>query len=327
MQELRDEYEERLARKGTKTDGNDMATGRAPCAPPSSSEESGDEARKRQSRALSSSRERPPERASFRATDSSASPRGRRATDGSYDRSQLKREVLEELRHELRAKSARDDTTSSEAESEEEVEDQVWLRAGQSATYPPQFLRLGECEEDLYNEKMLAGSVKVPMLPKDACGLHAWLRLLAAQVGPLDKSDDGALSKAILFYVRNGHRRSECAEDPKQGGLPRFSRHIAKAITCPEALATFPELAGEIDKHLSVAVEKGGPLLMGPILATIGRWCSYKHEAATGHIMLSFLQIRPSSLKTQDVAQFIRIYEQKLISTPAKRQPSGDVLF
>jgi hypothetical protein len=43
--------------------------------------------------------------------------------------------------------------------------------------------------------------------------------------------------------------------------------------------------------------------------------------------MLSFLQIRPASMKLRDVAQFIRVYDQKLISMPAKRQPPGDVLF
>jgi hypothetical protein len=235
--------------------------------------------------------------------------------------------MMRELRQEMRAKGRHDEASTSEAESEEAPEDQVWLRAGQHATYPPNFLKNNEREEDLYSEKLLAGNIKVPCLPKDASGLHSWLRLVSAQVSPIDKSDDGALSKAILFYVRNGHRRAECAEDARQGGLPRFSRHMAKAITCQEALASSPDLACEIDKHLSVAVEQGRPLLMGPILTAIGKFCSYKHEAATGHIMLSFLQIRPASMKLRDVAQFIRVYDQKLVATPVKRQPPGDVLF
>ena len=47
--------------------------------------------------------------------------------------------------------------SASETDSEEDVEDQVWLRSGQSATYPQSFRLPGEKESDIYAEKLLAG--------------------------------------------------------------------------------------------------------------------------------------------------------------------------
>ena len=102
---------------------------------------------------------------------------------------------------------------------------------------------------------------------------------------------------------------------------------MAKTITSPAALATSPDLASELAKHISQAVRRGDPILMGPVFAEIQKFCSYKREAANSHILISFLQLRAASMKIRDVAQFVRVFEQKLIGAPSKRQLSGDMLF
>ena len=38
-------------------------------------------------------------------------------------------------------------------------------------------------------------------LPRDASGLHGWLRALFSQLGPIDKSADSVLFKAVAFYI------------------------------------------------------------------------------------------------------------------------------
>ena len=53
----------------------------------------------------------------------------------------------------------------------------------------------------------------------------------------------------------------------QQGGPLEFSKHVAKALTSTEALATSPDLANEIETQITPAVHKGEPILMGPILA------------------------------------------------------------
>ena len=96
------------------------------------------------------------------------------------------------------------------------------------AQLTPKILKEKEHESDFYNEKLLMGAVKVRYLPKGACGLHGWLRDIFTQLGPLDRSEDGVLAKPILFYIHNGYRQRLCAEEAIQGGLPRFSKHMAK---------------------------------------------------------------------------------------------------
>ena len=60
--------------------------------------------------------------------------------------------------------------------------------------------------------------MKINYLPKEAYGLHGWLRNLFTQIGPLDRTDDGVLAKTVLFLMKNRHKRSLCARDPSKGG-------------------------------------------------------------------------------------------------------------
>ena len=219
--------------------------------------------------------------------------------------------------------------TSEDEESccEEELEDLTWLRKGHRATYPPRFLLPGEREADTYQEKLFAHGLKMDFLPRDASGLHGWMRALFTQLSPLDKSAEGVLFKSIMFYIQNGYRRDECAYDTNQGGLPVFSKHLAKAVTSTAAMATSPDLAIEIEKVVATAVQKGEPILMGPVLSAIGKHCSFKKEAATGVTLISFLQLRPASLGFRDVGTFIRVLEQKMVVTPVKRRPTDELMF
>ena len=92
-------------------------------------------------------------------------------------------------------------------------------------------------------------------------------------------------------------------------------------------MATSPDLANEIDTHITTAVQRREPILMGPILVEIRKFCSFRREAATGHTIMSFIMLKPTAMKVRGVAQFIRVFEQRLAATPVKHQPPGDMLF
>ena len=194
----------------------------------------------------------------------------------------------------------------------------MWLRSGQSATYPPTFVKPDEKEDALFSEKQIHGNLKVSTLPREACGLQAWTNDLLTQIGTIDRSADGVLSKATLFYLKNRRRREECASDPMQGGLPRFSRHVARAISHSDVLRTSPDLGAEISRYVNYSLANAEPVFMGPILSAIGKFCSFREEHTAGHHMMSFLQLRPASMSLRDVAQLIRTIEDRLISTPTR---------
>jgi hypothetical protein len=136
MQDLRDEYEDKLARNRATADQRGEPSAWSGARHDASAEDHwdydlGD---------TTSGKGPSGSRASFRAADRSSS-REQPGT-GRYNtgHKELKREMMRELRQEMRANGRRDEASTSEAESEEAPEDQVWLRAGQYATYPPKFL-------------------------------------------------------------------------------------------------------------------------------------------------------------------------------------------
>ena len=62
-----------------------------------------------------------------------------------------------------------------DAESDGEDEDKIWLRSGQTATYPPTFIRPDEKEDALFSEKLIKhsegqratqGSLRAPEMGK-----------------------------------------------------------------------------------------------------------------------------------------------------------------
>ena len=226
-------------------------------------------------------------------------------------------------------KSGKDSESESDTDSEEEPEDMVWLRAGQASAYPPKFLLSGEREGEMYSEKLLISALSATTfsLPRDASGLPDFVRSLCSLINPIDKSTEGVLSKPIHFYTRNHHKRELCASDPLQGGLPTYGKHIAAALTRPAVLATNPELAITIKRYQATAIDAGRSLMMGPILSAIGHHCSYRKEAATGQVHMSFLMLRPSSLSDRDVSAFVQTLEGRLAAVPAKRQPAPETLF
>ncbi len=158
-----------------------------------------------------------------------------------------------------------------------------------------------ERESDIFSEKLLSGAIGITYLPKEASGLPAWTASLATQLGRVGKSEEGVITKAVLFFVRNRHKMDICSRDPAQGGLLIFSKHVAAALTRAEVLNTSPELAAEITRHTSTAIDSGQPVVVGPILASIGHFCDYRREGAMGHTHMAFLSLRPASLKTTDV--------------------------
>ena len=66
---------------------------------------------------------------------------------------------------------------------------------------------------------------------------------------------------------------------------------------------------------------------MGPILAAIGKFCAFREEHTAGHHMMSFLQLKPATMSLRDIAQFVRVLEDRLQSTPGRFQPPADMLF
>ena len=131
----------------------------------------------------------------------------------------------------------------------------------------------------------------------------------------------------MTFYIVNGHRRAKCAYDVNQGGLPIFSKYLAKAVTSAAAMATSTDLAIEIEKVIATSVQKSEPILMGPVLSAIGKHCSFKKEGATGVTIMSFLQLRPTTMSFREICSFIRVLEQKIVVAPAKRRPADDIMF
>jgi len=220
-----------------------------------------------------------------------------------------------------------DDGGGSDIEPDHEEGDKVWLRSGQTATYPPIFIRSDEKEDALYSEKLIISTLKVSVLPKEACGLRRWTNDLLIQIGAMDRSDDGVLTKAVLFYLKNEWKRKECAHDPLQGGLPRFSRHVARALSSSTVLMTSPDLGAEISRYVNYSLAQAQPVFMGPILATIGKFCSFREEHTAGHHMMSFLMLKPASMSLRDVTQFIRTIEDRLQSTPKRHQPPQEMLY
>ena len=128
------------------------------------------------------------------------------------------------------------------------------------------------------------------MLPKEACGLQKWVNDLLTQIGTVDRSIDRVLTKAALFYLKNERRREECANDPLQGGLPRFSRHVARALSSSAVLMTSPDLGAEISRYVNYNLAHAKPVSMGPILSAIGKFCSFREEHTAGHHMLPAAQ-------------------------------------
>ena len=179
------------------------------------------------------------------------------------------------------------------------------MRAEQSAVYPPVFLLQGEKEDILLNEKLMLNSLRVDRLPKEASGLQGWIEDLLTQVGPLDRSVDGVLTKAILFYLKNEYQREKSAHDPAQGGLPRFSKHVARALSASSVLATSPDLGAEIQRYVSTNLRAALPVFMGPILAKIGCFCSFKEEHTARHHMMAFLQLKPASMSLRDASDTV----------------------
>ena len=205
-----------------------------------------------------------------------------------------------------------------DAESDGEDEDKIWLRSGQTATYPPTFIRPDEKEDALFSEKLIINTLKVSVLPKEASGLQKWVNDLLTQIGTVDRSIDGVLTKAALFYLKNERKREECANDPLQGGLPRFSRHVARALSTSAVLMTSPDLGAEISRYVNYNLAHAKPVFMGPILSAIGKICSFREEHTAGHHMMSFLQLKPASMNLRDVTQLVRTIEDRLQSTPKR---------
>ena len=67
--------------------------------------------------------------------------------------------------------------------------------------------------------------------------------MVASQVGLVDQSVNGILTKFVYFYTANGHKCRLSANDATQGGLARFSRHLARALSSSSALALSPNTA------------------------------------------------------------------------------------
>ena len=72
-----------------------------------------------------------------------------------------------------------------DAEGPDAELEKIWLRSGQVATYPPQFLLRGERESDVYSEKFLLNAVKDAKLPREASELQGFLEDLLIQIGPI----------------------------------------------------------------------------------------------------------------------------------------------
>ena len=95
-----------------------------------------------------------------------------------------------------------------------------------------------------------------------------------------------------------------------------FGKYVAAAVTKGDAMRTSPELAAELNRYISSTLNAGKAVMMGPVLSTIGRFCSYRREAATGHSHMAFLMLRPASMKARDVAAFVQALEERLDNIP-----------